>query len=288
MKINVEKDVLLKGLQKVTNIIGNKTTMPILANILVNAHNNTVSLTTTDLEVRISTIIPAMVAEEGITTIPAKKLITLVSKLRGKNIAITSNENFHSIVECETAKIMLVGIAPDGYPSEPEFTEEKTLRVNSADICSMISKVSYCASLDDSRRVLQGVQLSISNSMLNVAATDGKRLSMVEKPLPEGAMDAAEDFTTIVTLKFATELGRIVEESKDLYLKFSQNMIKAEYGDTVILSKIIDGRFPNVQSVIPKEFRTSIALPSDQVIYAMDILGITMSETKTPAVKLNF
>ena len=116
MKIKVQKENLLKGLQKVSNIIGSRTTLPVLANVLMEAEGHTITLTTTDLELRVITHVEAEVIEAGKTTLPAKKLLGLVTKLRGECVSISSNENYQSEIKCGTASIMLLGLNPDDFP----------------------------------------------------------------------------------------------------------------------------------------------------------------------------
>ena len=120
MKIKVKQDVFCKVLQKVSNIIGSRTTLPVLANVWLSAEEGKLTLATTDLEIRFVTSVPAEVEEAGSTTLPAKKLLGLVSRFQG-DISIESNENFHANIRCGSADIMLLGLNPDDFPTAASF-----------------------------------------------------------------------------------------------------------------------------------------------------------------------
>ena len=287
MKIKVQKENLLKALQKVSNIIGSRTTLPVLGNVLMEAKENTLTLTTTDLELRMVTQLEAEVEEEGRTTLPAKKLLGLVAKFRGESISICSNENFHSEIKCGTASIMLLGLDPDDFPVQVDFVPQHTVKIKSSDLAGIIDKISYSASIADSRKVLQGIFFSIRDGKITAVATDGKRLALVEKMLDEtAATDMGSDI--IVTLKSATELKRIIEKDGDVSVEIGENQITFRLDQTVITSKLIEGTYPNYKQVIPPSFKKVVTVPCDQFVYAMEILSVTLAETTSPTIKLTF
>ena len=130
MRISIKKDVLLKALQKVCNIIGSRTTLPILANVLIETgEDGKLTLTATDLELRISTRVEADVQEAGSTTIPAKRLLGLVSKFKNEDVLIETNENHHSKITCGTAEFMLLGLDPRDFPAPVAFEPQRKLKL---------------------------------------------------------------------------------------------------------------------------------------------------------------
>ena len=174
MKLTVQKDNLLKGLQKVTNIIGSKSTLPVLANVMLEAENDRLILTTTDLEVRISTRIEAKVDEAGKTTIPAKRLITMVGRFFDDNVSIECDKKHHSEFVCGSANFKLLGLAADDFPLPVEFTPVRKLKFNEADFSRIVDQISYAVSLEDSRKVLHGIMVSVKDKTFTAVATDGK------------------------------------------------------------------------------------------------------------------
>lgn len=287
MKLTVEKEMLLKALQKVTNIIGTRTTLPVLANVLMEAADGLLTLTTTDLEIRLSTRISANIVEPGRTTLPAKKLLGLVSKFRGGNsITIESNENFHASLKCGTASIMLLGLNPDDFPIATEFAPQRTITIRQLDFMILLDRISYAASSEDSRKVLQGILFSIRDSSVTAVATDGKRLALMQKTLenvPEGS-----DGDTIITLKAANELKRLLETNGDVVMEIGDKQIQFKLPETTIISKIIEGTYPNYRQVIPSNFKRAINIPCEPFIYALEILSVTLSDITSPNIKLSF
>jgi len=286
MKIKVQKDSLLKSLQKVSNIITSRTTLPVLANVLLEAQDGKLTLTTTDLELRLTTSLEAEVEEPGRTTLPAKKLVGLVSKFRQDSVSITSNENFHSEIKCGTVSIMLLGLNPDDFPSAPEIEIKRTVKMKQAELSAILDRISYAASAEDSRKVLQGILFSIKENKITAVATDGKRLALVERPLEEAP--SGEDGDIIVTLKAANEVKRILAAEGDMTIDISERQIIFTLGETVVLSKLIEGTYPNYSQVIPSSFKKNIEIPCDPFIYAIEILSVTLSEASSPNVKLTF
>ena len=200
MKIKVQKEALLKALQKVSNIIGSRTTLPVLANILVEAKDDQLTLTTTDLELRLTTTVAAVVEEPGITTLPAKKLLGLVSKFHQGEVSITSNENFHSEIKCGTVSITLLGLTPDDFPVAPEFEINRNVKIKQTELASILERISYAASLDDSRKVLTGmaeicgfpekvVDITVAIDKIDKIGLDAVEAEMAEKGLSHNAIE---------------------------------------------------------------------------------------------------
>ena len=217
MRISIKKDVLLKALQKVCNIIGSRTTLPILANVLIETgEDGKLTLTTTDLELRISTRVEADIQEAGSTTIPAKRLLGLVSKFKNEDVLIETNENHHSKITCGTAEFMLLGLDPRDFPAPVAFEPQRKLKLKQADFSRIIDRISYAASFDDARKFLHGILLSVKEGNLTAVATDGKRLALVEKLLDEAPEGSDGDI--IITIKAAAEAKRVMEKEGDIFM----------------------------------------------------------------------
>ena len=285
MKIKVKQDVFCKVLQKVSNIIGSRTTLPVLANVWLSAEEGKLTLATTDLEIRFVTSVPAEVEEAGSTTLPAKKLLGLVSRFQG-DISIESNENFHANIRCGSADIMLLGLNPDDFPAAAAFDVLRSVKLKQSELADIIERISYAVSIEDSRKVLQGILLSIHEGKITAVATDGKRLALVEKMLdgvPEGS-----DGDIIITLKAAQELKRVMEKEGDVILEIGEKQIIFRVGETVITSKLIEGNYPNFRQVIPASFKTTVNIQCAQFIYALELLSVTLADSTSPLVKLTF
>ncbi len=286
MKIKVKKEAFLKALQKVSNVIGTRTTLPVLANILMEAKDNTLTLTSTDLELRLTTSMEADVEESGSTTLPAKKLVGLVSKFRDDEVFVSSNENYHSEIKCGTTNITLLGLNPEDFPVAPEFEVRRNVKVKQDELSMILDRISYAASTDDSRKVLQGILFSITENQITAVATDGKRLAMMERPLDESP--TGENGDIIVTLKAANELKRLITGEDHVEMEIGEKQILFRVSGTTIVSKLIEGTYPNYRQVIPASFKNTINLAVAPFIYAIEVLSITLSDASSPNIKLTF
>ncbi|MBO5761281.1 MAG: DNA polymerase III subunit beta [Lentisphaeria bacterium] len=286
MKFKTKRELLLKALSKVCNIIGNKTTLPILANVLLEAENGRLFLTATDLEIRINTSIEADVEIAGKTTLPAKRLLGLVSKFKGAEVEFDTNDKFHTVINCGTANFMIMGLDPEDFPAATEFTAQRSIKLKQTELSRMIDYISYAASLDDSRKVLQGILLSVKEGNFTAVATDGKRLALVEKVLENPSEGADGDI--IVTLKAASELKRIMEKEGEVTIEIDEKQVAFKADVTTLHSKLIEGNYPNYKQVIPPGFAKQIEVPCSSFIDALEIVSIPLSDVSSSFVKLTF
>ena len=184
MKLTVKRNDLQKALQRVSNIISSRSTLPVLSNVLLETDGDKLKLTTTDLEIRISTIIEATIIEAGKTTIPAKRILSLVNKFIADEVEITTDDKHHSSIICGTASIKLLGLSSDDFPLASSFDSVKSIVFEQNEFSKILDQISYAVSLDDSRKVLHGILFSLKDNTFTAVATDGKRLALVEK-LPD-------------------------------------------------------------------------------------------------------
>jgi DNA polymerase-3 subunit beta len=285
MKIKVKREILLKGLQRVCNIIGSRTTIPVLANIVMEAKDGFIYMTTTDLELRISTKLPAEIETPGITTVPAKRLLGLVSKFKAEDVVMESNDSFNVKINCGTADFMLLGLDPKDFPEAVEFAPLRKFKLKQADFARLIDRISYAVSLDDSRKVLHGILVSVKEGVLTAVSTDGKRLALAEKLLDEPCEGTEGD--VIITLKSATEAKRILEKEGEIFVEIGENLVSFKIGDTEIVSKLIEGNYPQYRAVIPQSFSKSVTIPCGDFSDALDIVSIPLSDSSS-YVKLTF
>ena len=278
MKINVEREKFIKALQKVSNIIGSRSTLPVLANVLMETVDGKLVLTTTDLEIRITTSVEAEIIAEGKTTMPAKKLFTLASKFVGDKISFDCNENNHAEIVCGTSNVKLLGLATDDFPTLIEFTPKKSLKFKEIDFARMLNQISYAVSLDDTRKVLHGILCSIKENTVTMVATDGKRLALSEK-VPESF--EGEDGDTIIPLKTALEVRRLLAGEGLVNIQFAEKQISFETETVSIVSKLIEGNYPNYRQVIPSSFSKIVEVPKDELLMKLDLVSAALADSSS-------
>lgn len=284
MKFTVSREKLLKALQRVNSTIGSRNTLPILGNVLVEAANNSVNLTTTDLEIRIVTRIEAEVAEEGATTIPAKRLLALVNNFEDAMVSIASDERHHAEVTSGTSCFKLLGIAPEDFPGAGELTPRRTITFKGAELKRMLGQIIYAITLNDSRKVLHGMLVSLRDNVVTMVATDSKRLAMTERAV-ENVSGGNGD--CIIPLMAAQEIKRQANVQETITLEIGEKMARFTSADTVLTTKLIEGNYPNFRQVIPEEFRQTVPIATSALLGKIELVSQVLADS-TGCIVLNF
>ena len=285
MKLSVEKDVLLEALQKVQSIVGQRSTLPILSNVLLKAAGDTVSLTTTDMEVCVKTGATADIAEEGGTTLPARRFFSICRELpSGHQIEIEVDAKDVATIRCGAAFFKLVGLPEDEFPPLPEFEENQVYTIEQDAFKSMLQKVLYAASTDETRYILNGALLSFKDEKLTIVATDGRRLALVEQEIefPESAAASI-----VVPTKTLNELIKTLNSEGTLKIRVNATQIAFDFDRILIISKLIDGVYPNFQQVIPSQCEERVAIDRETILNAVRRVSL-LTDDQTASVRLNF
>lgn len=276
MKFNVNKNELIDKLQKVTNVIGTKSTLPILSNVMIEAKNNSLTLTTTDLEVRITTVLPANIESDGVTTLPAKTLFSMIKGLPGDSVDMDCDDAHHMKIKSEKSSYNLFGIAPDDFPLPILFSPVRRLSIKQTELVRMLSRISYAASTDDSRKTLNGILFTIKENAFTVVATDGKRLALVEKVAENFSGD---DGQVIIPSKSIAEIQRLfVGGDEDVVIEFGENQASFTIDGRTLTTKLVEGNYPNYRQVIPTSFSRKIEISTNIFSSALQRISNVVSE----------
>jgi len=266
MRISATKDNLLKGLQIVQNAVSAKATLPILANILLEADNDKLQITATDLDIGISTTIPADVKEKGGITIPAKKFLDIIKEMSSDSlIEISVKPNLSIQINSSPAFFKLTGIAKDDFPKIPAFQGDPVVKIPSELLKDMLRLTVFAVSRDEARYVLNGILFSFQKKTLKLVATDGRRLAVIEKKLKE-PLTFERDI--IVPSKAVHELNRNLGAEGEVEIGFKENQLQFKSGETVVTTRLIEGEYPNYQQVIPKETKEQLWLDTQKFLSA--------------------
>jgi len=284
MKFTLSREKFHKALQKVNNTIGSRSTLPILGNVLIEAKDNMVALTTTDLEIRIVTHIEAEVEIPGATTVPAKRLLALVTKFEDEQVSVSSDERHHAEIVCGTSCFKLLGIAPEDFPSGGELVPVRTITFKGAELKRMLSQISYAITLNDSRKVLHGMLVSYRDNVVTMVATDSKRLAMTERAVENVAGGNGD---CIVPLQAANEVKRQTNPQGDVTLEIGEKMARFTMEDTVLTTKLIEGNYPNFRQVIPATFLREIPIVTSALLGKIELVSQVLSDS-TGCIVLNF
>jgi DNA polymerase-3 subunit beta len=248
MKIQTKKEILLNGIQIVQNIITSKSTLPILSNILLETQQDSLRLTATDLDIGISCVIPVDVQEPGAITVPAKKFGEIIRELPTDDVAVTSKKNNLVVIDTENCQFKIMGLPREEFPRLPEFKDREVVKLEQLELKQTLNLTSFAASTDETRYILNGILFQIKNNNLVLVATDGKRLAIIEKKIP---IPLNSDVYVIIPSKTIHELMRNLNEEGQVSVVLGTNQVLFDLGTVVIISRLIEGEFPDYQQVIP-------------------------------------
>ena len=250
MKISVEKEVLLQAISKVGNVVNPKVNLPILSNILIESSGSKTKIMATDLDIGIKTQISTTVQEPGAITIPAKRFFEIIRELPEGEIRIIVKKNNSVNIEGKGCFFRLMGLPKEEFPQLPDFKNKEVLEFNPVELLGMLELTSFAISRDETRYILNGVLFEIKGEKLKMVATDGRRLALVSKNIISGSGLKEEKF--IVPTKTIQELMRNLRQNGEgVAFVLTENQALFDMGDTSIISRLIEGEFPNYQQVIP-------------------------------------
>ncbi len=263
MKIKVDKSELLKGIQVVGNIITPKNMLPILSNILFETQKNKIKLTTTDLDIGISYTLDAEILEPGAITIPTKRLSDVVKEMPSGTVSLTTKKNNIVDIQLENCEFKLMGLPKEEFPKLPEFKDKDVVVFEQAALKEMLYLTSFAVSHEETRYVLNGLLFEIKSgaeAMVKLVGTDGRRLAVAERKLP---IKIHKDIKIIIPFKTVQELLRNLKDEGEVSLVIGQNQVFFEMDGLIIISRLIEGEFPDYQKVVPAPSNTKIRLNKD-------------------------
>ena len=288
MKLTIKKEEILKGLQRIQGVVEKKNTMPILSNMLLIAEGSSIEIIATDLEIGLRGRYAAEVEKPGAVTVSAKKMYEIVRELPAEDLQIKVEDGNWVKIISGRSQFKLVGLPKDEYPSLPDVAEEGMIAIDGEVLRDMIKKTLYSVGENDARYVLNGlfVHMSQVKGGLNIrmVGTDGHRLSMIDRVID--AKHKEESF--IIPKKAMLELRRILEEDSpkgELRLGFSKNHALFKRDGLVMVSKLIDGNYPNYLQVVPAKSTKKVTIAKDVFTHAVKRVSI-LSKEKTNAVKM--
>jgi DNA polymerase-3 subunit beta len=284
MKLSVSKEKLLEGLQTVQNVVSTRTTLPILSNVLLEAADGQLNLTTTDLDVGMRGGIEATIEKPGAATLPARRLFSIVRELPSAEIILEVDSKSVASIRCGPSYFKILGLPQEEFPPLPKFEGAKTFTLRQKDLKDGLRKTAYAISTDETRYVLNGILFSFKDNKLTLVATDGRRLALVDVELE---FPRSHEVDLILPTKAVTELSRLVSEEGDVKMSVSENQVAFEVDGTLLVSKLIEGNYPNYRQVIPPEAKERIILERESFLNTVHRVSLLSSE-KSNSVKLVF
>ena len=281
MEVVIDRDAFLKGLQMVQNIVEPRQTLPILANVLLEAEGESVRMTATDLEVGARVSVPAKVGGKGAITVSARKLAEIVKELAAAAVALKVTENVTVSLRCGGATYRLVGLAPDDFPPVVPASPQSWVTLEAKILREMLTQTSFAVSHDETRYALNGVLFAFQGKDVRMVATDGHRLALSTRSLGQAIPTA----TGIVPRKAVTEIMRVLGAGEEVQIAITENQFVLQMPNFVMTARLIEGQFPNYDAVIPRTQPGRLAAPRSSLTAALRRVAV-MAEERNKPVKL--
>jgi DNA polymerase-3 subunit beta len=275
MKFIISTQELNFLLSKCLYVVPQKPAMPILSYILLEAVNDELILTATDLTVGIRCFTEAKILEEGSVTLPAKRFSQLVRELTATNLEISTTSGGHTELIADSSKFKLPSMSKDEFPALPPFNEAIQIPVNQKQLKEVLYQTSFAVSREDSRYVLTGVSLTIADGKAIFVGTDGKRLSRSHMRF-EGPAPANGHY--ILPFKAVEEIQKTLQDDGTAQLFLMDDKIALQAGQTICISKLLTGDYPDVARVIPQAPETTIALHREELMTLLRQVSLFTSE----------
>ncbi|NIJ70279.1 DNA polymerase III subunit beta [Xanthomonas sp. 60] len=249
MRFTLQREAFLKPLAQVVNVVERRQTLPVLANFLVQVKDGQLSLTGTDLEVEMVSRIAVEEAQDGETTIPARKLFEIIRALPdGSRITVSQNGD-KITVQAGRSRFTLATLPANDFPSVDEVEATERVAIGEATLKELIERTAFAMAQQDVRYYLNGLLFDLRGDALRTVATDGHRLALCETEL---AKPSGSKRQIIVPRKGVTELQRLLESGdREIELEVGRSHVRVKRDDVTFTSKLIDGRFPDYEAVIP-------------------------------------
>ncbi|CAN5211806.1 DNA polymerase III subunit beta [soil metagenome] len=284
MKFRISKENFQEGLQQVQHVVSARTTLPILSNVLLEADGKELKLTTTDLDVGVSGRVEAEVEIPGATTLPARKLASIIRELPTSEIEFSSDADHKASITSGPSYFRIHGLSEDEFPPLPDFEDAKEFKIPQATLKDALRKTSFAISTDETRYVLNGIFCQFKDNTMILVATDGRRLAMVDHEIE---FPQSQETEVIVPTKAVNELQRLLGTEGDVKILIGESQIAFELNQNILVSKLIEGNYPNFRQVVPTETKERITLERETFLGVVSRVSILASD-KSNSVKLVF
>ncbi len=281
MKVICARKDLYEGVQTAARAVSARTSLPILGHLLITAEEDKIRIAATDLEIGMECVVEANVQEPGSMTAPARVLGEVLGSLPETDVALSVDDTNTVSVKAATSDFSILGLPPEEFPMLPEVREEVSFSIERDVLREGIKRTSFAIGIDESRAILTGILLQVTEDGLKLVSTDTHRLCVLDCALVEsrGAVNA------IVPGRAMNEVLRVVPEGEGtVSVGISNSQVKFKVGDTVLISRLIEGQFPNFEKVIPTEHNKKLTIPREQFEASLKRVSIVARENSNRAV----
>lgn len=292
MEFSIKRDYFITQLNDTLKAISPRTTLPILTGIKIEATNEGVVLTGSDSEISIEITIPNQVdgedivevKEPGSVVLPGRFFVDIIKKLPGKDVKLSTNEQFQTLITSGHSEFNLSGLDPDQYPLLPQVSSDDALQLPIKVLKNIIAQTNFAVSTSETRPVLTGVNWLIQENELICTATDSHRLAVRKLKLEE----EIEDKNVIIPGKALAELNKIMTENEEhIDIFFASNQVLFRVGHINFISRLLEGHYPDTSRLFPENYEIKLGLDNNDFYHAIDRASLLAREGGNNVIKLS-
>lgn len=288
MRIRFKKADLLPAAAIVQSVANPQSTLPILSNVRISTeHDNLANFWATDYETRVRIDVPATVEDRGEITVPAKTFYELVKELPDDGEVVIETTGKGASIQCREIRAELATMPARDFPAWPEMETKASFDIPQRDLKQLLSKVLFAVPVRDPRKVLLGALFEIRKDSIASVATDGKILARMKLPLQAELGDSGDDLNVIVPHKIMEELGRSLGDDGTVNVSLDDKQVVFRLNRIEYVSNQIDGKYPNYEAVVPKEFSRELRFQKPPMLAAIRRAAI-LSDIKNSAITMHF
>lgn len=276
MKFIVCKQDLVELIRKIQNIVPLNATIPILSHFLIEAKGDELVLTATDLTVGARAYLPAKVKESGAISLPSRRFFQLLKELTDTNLEVTASPGEMAQIQAGSSSFHLHGMDKSEYPTLPDMAHATQFKIGGDVLKEMLFRTSFAVSKEESRYCLTGVLMRIKEGKAIFVGTDGKRLAKAETPVPL-LSDFSGDY--ILPLKAVDEIVKGIDDNTEATIYLSEDKVAVESGNSLLVSKLLSGDYPDYEQIIRAEAKTSLPLHREELITLLRQISLFVSES---------
>src|SRR6266850_2965002 len=284
MRFTITREKLQEGLAAVAATVPAKTTLPVLANILIETTDKGIRISGTDLDIAVSTEVSADVDAQGAITIPAKKLSEIAKELPPSPVKMATSGEQRVTLDCGRSHFKILGLPKDEFPNFPTVKFDASWRIRSGDLQKLISHTAFAVSNEESRPILNGVLWELRPDNMRMVATNGHRLSKMDVPINSAGAPAAD---LIVPPKALEQIRRLFPADEELEIARGDNHLGFRSPFTSVFTRLIEGPYPNYDQVIPKDNDRVAVADKIALVSALKRMSVIASD-QTHRIRLSF
>ena len=277
MKLICSKNNLQKSVSIVMKAVPSKTTMPILECILIDASAGEIKFTTNDMELGIETKVEGQILEKGIIAIDAKIFSDIVRKLPDNDVTIETNSNMQAMITCEKARFAISGKSGDDFACLPYVERQECITISQFTLKELVRQTIFSIAVNENNKMMTGELFEVNENSLKVASLDGHRISIRKVELKE----TYNHHKVIVPGKTLTEVSKILsgETEDEVNLFFTENHILFEFDDTVVVSRLIEGKYFNIDQMLSSDYETKVTINKKEFLDCIDRATLLVKES---------